>query len=200
MRHLLHRIALAAPLLVAMPLASAAQPDDLHRLSPERLKEIKAQKSAYLTTKLGLTPEEAQRFWPVYNAYDEQREALRRKMLDVLGEGRDAGPGLTEQQAAALLEKAMANRQQEIDLEREYAGQFKKSIGAVKTLQLRKAEMDFQREMLRRIRDRKEDRNGGSVPPSRYLYRSAPIFGRPNSRSQAYSSVPSVEWLWTMWR
>ncbi|MBC7848879.1 MAG: hypothetical protein H7Y31_04045 [Chitinophagaceae bacterium] len=37
---------------------------------------IEALKIAYLTKKLNLTPEEAQRFWPVYNKYaDDVRQA-----------------------------------------------------------------------------------------------------------------------------
>ena len=32
---------------------------------------IKAQKVAFITEKLSLTAEEAQQFWPIYNAFEE---------------------------------------------------------------------------------------------------------------------------------
>ncbi|HPQ59614.1 MAG TPA: hypothetical protein PK499_13120, partial [Flavobacteriales bacterium] len=69
--------------LLALPFAAIAQGDDLPEIPAERLQEIKAQKSAYLTQKMGLTPEEAQQFWPLYNEYDGKLEALRREMREV---------------------------------------------------------------------------------------------------------------------
>ena len=73
---------------------------------------------------------------------------------------------MTEAEAGQLLEKGHANREQELALERAYDDRFKKAIGAVKTLQLQKAEHDFNREVLRKFRDRVEDRRGegGSAP------------------------------------
>ncbi len=58
----------------------------------------------------------------------------------------------------------MVNRQKELDLEKTYTERFKKAIGAVKTVQLRKAEHDFNREVLRKFRDRMEDRRGKEGP------------------------------------
>ncbi|MBS1599756.1 MAG: hypothetical protein JST75_16135 [Bacteroidetes bacterium] len=38
---------------------------------------LQALKIAYLTKKLDLSPEEAQRFWPIYNKYDEEIHTAR---------------------------------------------------------------------------------------------------------------------------
>ncbi|MCK5170615.1 MAG: hypothetical protein KAQ75_12115, partial [Bacteroidales bacterium] len=35
----------------------------------DKQQEIKSQKIAFFTDKIGLTPEEAQIFWPIYNDY-----------------------------------------------------------------------------------------------------------------------------------
>jgi len=134
--------------------------------TPERLKEIKAQKSAFITTKLALTPEEAQQFWPIYNEYDDKQDALRKEMRELLKGARE-DQAMTEAEASQLLEKGIQHRQKEIDLEKSYQERFKKAIGAVKTVRLRKAEHDFNREVLRKFRDRMEDRRGGDGPPPR---------------------------------
>ncbi|MFK7783052.1 hypothetical protein, partial [Psychroserpens sp.] len=43
-----------------------------------KMKErIKAQKIAFITEKLDLTTEEAQQFWPIYNAHEKEMEMLR---------------------------------------------------------------------------------------------------------------------------
>jgi hypothetical protein len=156
-------------LLVALmtTLTAWTQPDGLPPLPEERMREIKAQRTAYLTTKLGLTPEEAQTFWPIYNAYDDGREANRKEMRRTMNP-RDAGPEeLTEAQAAERLNKGLELRQRELDLERSYKDRFVKAIGARKTVALIRAEHDFNREVLRRLRERMDERREGGGPPPR---------------------------------
>ena len=59
--------------LVATAYAGFAQREDNEQPDGSRLEALKI---AYLTKKLNLTPDEAQRFWPIYNKYaGEIREA-----------------------------------------------------------------------------------------------------------------------------
>lgn len=161
MRTLLFRtLPLAAAVLLGVT-AAHAQNEDMPPPSGERLKEIKAQKSAYITAQLGLTPEQAQQFWPIYNEYDEKQDALRKETRDMLNDVREGGTAMTEADASRILDKGLENRQKELDLEKAYAERFKKCIGAVKTLKLRKAERDFNKEVLKRFRDRMEERREG---------------------------------------
>jgi len=155
------------PILVMLvcTLSATAQPD-MTPPTPERLREIKAQKSAFITAQLELTPEEAQRFWPIYNEYDDKQDALRKEMRSLIN-GPEADKELSESEAAVILDKGLLHRQKEIDLEKTYQERFKKSIGAVKTLKLRKAEHDFNREVLRKFRDRMGEKHGDGPPPHR---------------------------------
>ncbi|MEX1131863.1 MAG: hypothetical protein WEC15_01440 [Flavobacteriales bacterium] len=134
----------------------------------ERLKEIKAQRSAYITTKLGLSPSEAQEFWPIYNAFDDARDELRSGRRALQRPGEDKTVSLTEAQAKDMLARHHASRQEELDLERSYSERFVKSIGAVRTVALQKAENDFRREVLRNFKDRMgEPKGDGQGPPPR---------------------------------
>ena len=51
----------------------------------QRLNKIKdkinAQKVAYITRELDLTPQEAQQFWPVYNEFETQRKAINKDFV-----------------------------------------------------------------------------------------------------------------------
>lgn len=135
---------------------------------PERLKEIKAQRSAYITTKLGLTPTEAQDFWPIYNAFDDAREKLRSARRAMQRPVNDSAAPITEAEAKEMLARHHASRQEELDLERSYSERFAKSIGAVRTVALHKAEQEFRREVLRNFKDRMgERRRDGQGPPPR---------------------------------
>ncbi len=128
-------------------------------LSAERLQEIKAQKSAFITQRLSLTPEQARTFWPIYDRYEAEKEALRKEMRS----GRSGNRGqqkqkLTEAEAEQLLNQRLANKTKELDLRTRYTEQFKKSIGAVKTLELEGVERDFNRELLKRVRSQGQER------------------------------------------
>lgn len=141
-------------LMMATSAIAQAQPDGRPGPpSPERMNEIRAQKAAYITSKLSLTPEEAQRFWPVYNKYDEEIEALRRELGGADRELRAKGDALTEADASAFLEKEIGNRQKEVDIMRKLQGESRKLIGAKRTVELGRAERDFHREVLRRFKD-----------------------------------------------
>lgn len=145
-------------LVMLAPMPGVAQPDDMPPLSEERLQEVKAQRTAYLTTKLGLSTEEAQRFWPIYNEFDAEREKLRKELRDNIRSVRKDGGNPSESEAKDVLEKGLALRQRELDLERDYTGRFTKAIGAVKVVELHRAERDFNREVLKRLRERMEER------------------------------------------
>ncbi len=52
---------------------------------PGRDDKVEAVRMAYITSQLNLTPEEAQKFWPVYNKYfDEIKKAKQANPNDVL--------------------------------------------------------------------------------------------------------------------
>lgn len=126
----------------------------------EKLQEIKAQKVAYLTQKMDLTPEESQKFWPVYNQYDKELEALRKERREAHKALKDR-TDLNEAEASKAIDDELAGQQKELDLRRKYAAEFKKTVGAQKTMKLFRAERDFNRELLSRLRDRMQDRRDG---------------------------------------
>lgn len=148
----MHRILMGACMLIA-PFIATAQDDELPQLPQERLEEIKAQKAAYLTQKMDLSADESQKFWPVYNEYDKALEAIRMERREAHKAMKDR-IDISETEAAAAIDRELASQQKELDLRKRFAGEFKKNIGAVKTLKLGRAERDFNRELLKRMRDR----------------------------------------------
>lgn len=156
-------------LLFAFGLPLLAQPADPPPfLSPEKRKELRAQKAAYLTSKISLTPEEAQQFWPVYNKYDEETDALRRELGESDRAMREKGDAITDAEAQAHLEKELANRQKELDLMQRFHADGKRIIGARRMVELGAAERSFHREVIRRFQERREEmREGRGGAPRR---------------------------------
>ncbi len=152
-------------LCMATAMNAVAQDDEMPAIPEERMQEIKAQKTAFLTQRLDLSPAEAEKFWPVYNQFDKELDANRKEMR-AEHKAAKKDTDLTEAEASAAIDKEMAGRQKELDLRKKYAAEFKKTIGAVKTLKLGKAERDFRKELIKRFRERAgERREGGGRRP-----------------------------------
>lgn len=115
--------------------------------------EIKAQKVAYITQKINLTAEEAQKFWPIYNEYTSKRDELHRAKRVANKQNHAANESLTEAQAEVQLKNYIENQKKELELEIEYIAKFKAIVGAQKVVLLHKAEHDFKEELLKRLRD-----------------------------------------------
>jgi Skp family chaperone for outer membrane proteins len=163
MKNLITRLMLSTFMLLTASLA-IAQGDDLPNIPEDKLEEIKAQKVAYITQKMGFTPDEAQKFWPVYNQYDKELEGSRREMRDFHRGLKKSGAELTEAEADQLIDKELSTRQKELDTRRKYSAEFKKNLGSVRTVKLYQAERDFNKELLKRMRERGGEQRGGGNP------------------------------------
>lgn len=145
-----------AMMLLLMMGAAAAQPGGGQAAA--RQEQMKAAKIGFLTRELNLSEEEAQKFWPVYNKFDNEREAHRRKMMALRLEANEGGDQLTVKEAEAAVEQYLQLRQEEVDMERRFYQSVKKVLPSEKVALLFQAEKRFQRELLRNLQQRREER------------------------------------------
>lgn len=123
-----------------------------------RQEQVKAAKIGFITRELNLTEEEAQKFWPVYNKFDNEREAHRRKMMALRLETGSSGDVMTDKEAEAAVEQYLQLRQEEVDLEKRFYQSVKKVLPSEKVALLFQAEKRFQRELLRNLQQRREEK------------------------------------------
>ncbi len=123
-----------------------------------RQEQVKAAKIGFITRELNLSEDEAQKFWPVYNKFDNEREAHRRKMMALRLEANASGESLDAKEAEAAIEQYLQLRQEEVDLEKRFYQAVKKVLPAEKVALLFQAEKRFQRELLRNLQQRRDDR------------------------------------------
>jgi hypothetical protein len=149
-------------LFAVASLAAFAQDEPQPReLDPKVRDRVNAQRIAFITERLGLTPEQAERFWPVYNEFTQKRVAIRQQFRDAQ---RTVDPNKPDpQKQEDLVKLGLKLRQDEVDLEKDYSGRIMRTITAQQLLNLRKAEQDFRSLIIntldrRRImQDRKEN-------------------------------------------
>ena len=118
----------------------------------EHDKKIKALKIAFITENLDLTNSEAQKFWPIYNEFEEKMGYLR----EVSNESRKAidYSTLTEAQAKQIIENFKKTNADRTRLYENFISDLLKIISAKKVVLLKKTEDDFKRKMFEEYRSR----------------------------------------------
>ena len=118
--------------------------------SKERRERVEAAKIAFLTDKMELTSEQAQKFWPLYNEY----ETKRRDLLKAYRSGyRQDVEELTEQEAKVRIDGMFTTREKELALEQEYAARYIRVISYKQLIKLYRGERDFTKLLLQRLDD-----------------------------------------------
>ncbi|MEM7549745.1 MAG: hypothetical protein AAF363_08725 [Bacteroidota bacterium] len=121
--------------------------------SEEAREKIESAKIALITERLGLSPEKAEKFWPVYREFTEKRQGLRREFSEA--KSKVNLENATEEQKRNLLDLRLKLKEQEVGLEREYSDRLLGVISTKQILSLRQAEEDFRSMLLDRIRQRR---------------------------------------------
>ena len=109
---------------------------------------IEALKIAYLTRKLNLSTEEAQKFWPVYNSYANE---MRR----------------TQQEFRERKGNEIEREEKVLGIRKKFNGEFNKALSGDKVNEFFRAEREFngivQKEIMERRQQRMENRNRARV-------------------------------------
>lgn len=138
---------LIAFVLLATSLAAVAQPTEEN--AEKRKERIEASKVAFITSYLSLNTEEAEKFWPVYNEYQDAKKALR-------PEGkRPRMESLSDAEATTMLNDVIVMETKKAELKAEYLQKFRGVISDRKVLLLSKAEGEFRKQIVKRYADRR---------------------------------------------
>lgn len=120
---------------------------------PSKKEQIKALKTSFITTELELTPAEAEKFWPIYNAFEEKQFELRHDKIKNYQKRLEKDLAtLTEKEASQMLAKIEATEDELYQLRKKFNADIKGVLSAIKIVKLRKAEDNFNRKLLRQYR------------------------------------------------
>jgi hypothetical protein len=114
---------------------------------------IRAAEIAYLAQKLDLTPDEAQKFWPLYNQYTKEVEILiaeRRK--------RNKAP---QQHLQPTDDKELGYERRMLDIKTHYSQEFQKVLPPSKAGNVFRSEREFRNQLIRTMKDRQSRNVGG---------------------------------------
>lgn len=132
-------------LLLTLSISSFAQDND----------RIKALKIAFITERLQLTETEAQKFWPIYNAFEAENQKLRRESI---GKFRNANfDSMSESEAKKHLNDMMSVDIQKHQLRQKFVNDLLKVLPAKKIIILKATEDAFNRRMMKEMKKRREN-------------------------------------------
>ena len=117
---------------------------------------IKAQKTAFITERLSLTADEAEKFWPIYNEIETKKKALRKK--STLKRKEKHPDELTEKETKVLLDEMLDIEDQKHKLNRDLVSKLSNIISSKKIIALMRAEREFDRRLLKHLREIHEKR------------------------------------------
>ena len=129
----------------------------MHAQGPVR-DRIKTLKVAFITERVGLTSEEAQQFWPIYNEHEDNLEEIRRKERAELEVNIARAQDLSNTDSERLLDRLLELQFEKQKVDQDFLSRLRTVIPAKKVLLLVKAEEDFKRQMIQEFRKR---RGGG---------------------------------------
>jgi Spy/CpxP family protein refolding chaperone len=105
--------------------------------------KLQAYQIAFLTKKLNLTPEEAQRFWPVFNKYQDEIRISR-----------------IQSKQSTEVEK----EEKEVNIRKKYFDEFSKVLNREKADRVFKADKEFRDVVRKELMERRQLRQQGKRP------------------------------------
>ncbi len=121
--------------------AQSTQTNDLEIIQSVFGKSKKQLVESYM----GLSGETANKFWPVYDAYEAKRRDLVKERLTTLAQYIDSYPTLTDDGAAKIAKQAFKNEKNLICLHKKYFSKMKKAVGGLNATKFMQMEAYLQK-------------------------------------------------------
>jgi len=115
--------------------------------------KVETLRIAFIGKRIELSNSESEKFWPVYNEYNDKIKALRKNSRQSYKKAPD---NITEKEAEDLFQLDIKTKQAEVDLHKVYGEKIKAIIGAKKVVKLHAAEEEWKRELIQSIKEKNE--------------------------------------------
>lgn len=115
--------------------------------SPDGLNRIKLIRTAYITKRLELTPAQSEKFWPVYNKYQEEMFQVQKQIRQ------NNSPSQTNGKDQIL--NGLALDEKRYNIKKFYTNEFLKILPPEKVSMIAKSEKDFTDEVIKKMKEEK---------------------------------------------
>lgn len=116
--------------------------------------KIRAQRVAFITERLRLTPGESEKFWAIHNEYEQKQSDIRKRFKP-----KKTIEDMNDTEADQFINTRMDMESELLALKRDYIRKFRDVVPARKLVAYEKADRDFKMFMLEKIRERRQQQN-----------------------------------------
>ena len=121
--------------------------------------QIKTEKIAFFTEKIGLTLNEAEKFWPVYNEYWDKKNKIINERKERMQAYLNHTESFSNKELEELADEYVNYRLQKAKLLDEYHEKFKEVLPVEKVMRLYMADYDFKSYLLKKIKSKGDKNN-----------------------------------------
>lgn len=122
--------------------------------------KIRSIKVAYITERLSLTPQEAEKFWPVYNDFENQKGEIHRNRKNIAEEFIKNQENLSDADVNKMLDDLIKYNQAESELHLKTDKKFREILPPAKVMKLHIAEVQFRNYLINKFREQHGKREG----------------------------------------
>lgn len=112
---------------------------------------LEAARIAFITTRLDLSPEQAEKFWPIFNEFNEQREEKLKQIASL--NPRSSTESISKEEAQRLIKQRFELQRELIEDEEAFVQKAAIVISYQQILQLNSINREFARSIYQRQRD-----------------------------------------------
>jgi hypothetical protein len=120
---------------------------------------LDAYKVAFFTKRLNLTPVEAEKFWPLYNEFQNKRGVIQQERAAINRNFNENELNMSDKEMIDAADRLIALEVQEAAIAQEYNRKFREILSPVKVLRLYQAENQYRMQLLQELRQNQEMRN-----------------------------------------
>ena len=124
-------ISIVAVCLWAFPAFGQDKPKDTMEIVREAMK---SDKKAFIALNMDLTEAEGEKFWPVYEGFQEELEKVTNRLGDVIGAYAKDYTALSDEKAKQLVNESLAIDETRVNFRKAYVTKFEAVIPAKKVM------------------------------------------------------------------
>lgn len=124
------------------------------------MEKLNAYKIAFFTKKMDLSSQEAEKFWPLYNEFQDKKFHIQQEKVFINRNFNQNGATMTDKELTEAGDKYIAIEIQEASLSQEYHSRFKEILPPAKIIRLYQAENQYKLQLLNELQNRKQQGRG----------------------------------------
>jgi hypothetical protein len=124
------------------------------------LEKFSTYKIGFFTKKMNLTSEEAEKFWPVYNDYQKQKNLIQREKILLIRDFNQNGSALDDRQLTEMGDKLIKYISDETSLAVGFHKKIKVFLPPEKVIRYYQAENQYKIQLLKELQENRQQRRG----------------------------------------